>query len=125
MSEKFEKEIFTELDIALQNVQTLKKSLQVLQGSLTTVEIRIQNILKSVVSASGVVDSSIQVYSSVNDLKISPRAWNILKSREISTVGELIKLSKADLLKMPNCGRASVREIEIVLISHGFKLRGE
>jgi len=57
----------------------------------------------------------------VSDLPLSTRSVNALLS-EIDTVGDLVKLTRGDLLKFTNMGKASVREIGEVLAAMGLKL---
>ena len=49
------------------------------------------------------------------DMELSVRALNCLKAAEIDTLGDLAKLSKADLLKFRNFGRKSLTELEELL----------
>lgn len=44
---------------------------------------------------------------------------------EVKTVGELINLSRNDLLKIRNFGKVSLTEIENFLHKHNLKLKGE
>lgn len=59
---------------------------------------------------------------SVNSLELSIRSQNVLKTKGISTVGQLVKLTKNDLLRIKNCGRRSAREIENQLNEIGLQL---
>ncbi len=61
---------------------------------------------------------------SVADLDLSVRASNCLESAGINTVGELIILSEADLLKIRSFGKTSLREIKRKLEDLGMKLSG-
>lgn len=57
------------------------------------------------------------------DLDLSVRALNCLKQAEVSTIGDLMKMSKFDLLKFRNFGRKSMQEIEEMLYSKGLELK--
>lgn len=57
------------------------------------------------------------------EFELSVRSWNCLKNENIRTVGELCTKTRAQLLRTPNFGRLSLREIEQVLQSMGLKLR--
>ena len=64
----------------------------------------------------------------VDDLydKMSVRAirclQNLCSYKKIETVGELVQLSVAELLKMKNLGRKTINEIKIVLAEMGLSL---
>jgi hypothetical protein len=74
------------------------------------------------VCASLANDPTIET-KSVNELELSVRSANVLQNAGISTIGELIRLSEPDLLKMQNTGRKSVNEIKDVLEELGLQLR--
>ena len=58
----------------------------------------------------------------VNDLELSVRAANCLKSENLLYVGDLVARSEMDLLKTPNFGRKSLNEIKQVLENLGLTL---
>ena len=68
-------------------------------------------------------DPVIGVESLVDDLYLTTRATTILKNNYIVTVGELINLSPNDLLRFPNCGKVTVKEIQDELQSFGLSLK--
>lgn len=53
--------------------------------------------------------------SKLVDLELSVRALNCLKSAEVETLGELVKLDKSDLLKFRNFGKKSLTELDDLL----------
>ncbi|MBR1626028.1 MAG: DNA-directed RNA polymerase subunit alpha [Bacteroidales bacterium] len=59
--------------------------------------------------------------SKLIDMDLSVRAFNCLKSAEIETLGELVAISKADLLKFRNFGRKSLSELENLVKSKGLE----
>ncbi len=59
---------------------------------------------------------------SVNEIELSVRAANCLNNANISTVGELVMKSEADMLKYRNFGKKSLNEIKEVLASRGLTL---
>ncbi len=59
--------------------------------------------------------------SKLVDMDLSVRAFNCLKSAEIETLGELVAISKADLLKFRNFGRKSLSELESLVKSRGLE----
>ena len=54
------------------------------------------------------------------DLELSVRALNCLKAAEVETVGDLVRFSKADLLKFRNFGKKSLTELEDIVESMGL-----
>jgi DNA-directed RNA polymerase subunit alpha len=48
----------------------------------------------------------------ISDLDLSVRAGNCLEAENIKTIGDLVRLSEADLLAMKNFGKTSLREVE-------------
>jgi hypothetical protein len=66
---------------------------------------------------------------SVHDLAIyhapfDVRSYNCLRAEDIKTIGELLRYTENDLLKIPNMGRKSAKSIIEVLDSMGLKLKG-
>lgn len=60
------------------------------------------------------------LFKSIDDLELSVRATNCLKSANISYVGELVQKAEADMLKTKNFGRKSLDEIRRVLGDMGL-----
>ncbi|MCK6461801.1 MAG: DNA-directed RNA polymerase subunit alpha, partial [Planctomycetes bacterium] len=58
----------------------------------------------------------------ISDLDLSVRASNCLESENIKTIGDLVRLSEADLLAMKNFGKTSLREVDQKLRAVGLKL---
>jgi DNA-directed RNA polymerase subunit alpha len=50
--------------------------------------------------------------TSLQDLDLSVRAYNCLKSAEIRTLGDLARLEVADMMKFRNFGKKSLTELE-------------
>lgn len=59
---------------------------------------------------------------SIEKLKLSVRTETNLKKADISTIGQLVELCEADLLRKQNMGRRSVNEIKDVLSDVGLSL---
>lgn len=55
------------------------------------------------------------------DMDLSVRALNCLKSAEVQTIGDLVSLNKADLLKFRNFGKKSLTELEELVRSKGLE----
>jgi DNA-directed RNA polymerase subunit alpha len=68
------------------------------------------------------------LFKSIDDLELSVRATNCLKSANIAYVGELVQRNESDMLKTKNFGRKSLDEIRRVLsemhLDFGMKLDG-
>ncbi|MFW6155238.1 MAG: DNA-directed RNA polymerase subunit alpha [Planctomycetota bacterium] len=58
----------------------------------------------------------------IEDLDLSVRASNCLQSAEVNTVGDLVKMNEADLLKVRSFGKTSLREIKRKLADIGLTL---
>lgn len=60
------------------------------------------------------------MFKSIDDLELSVRATNCLRSANIATVGELVQKTEADMLRTKNFGRKSLDEIRSVLQNMGL-----
>lgn len=60
------------------------------------------------------------LFKSIDDLELSVRATNCLRSANIATVGELVQKTENDMLKTKNFGRKSLDEIKAVLVGMGL-----
>lgn len=58
----------------------------------------------------------------VDDLELTVRSANCLKTESIFYIGDLVQRSEMDLLKTPNLGRKSLNEIKAVLADRGLSL---
>ena len=58
----------------------------------------------------------------IQELELSVRASNCLESAKTETVGELVKMTEADLLKIRSFGKTSLREIRRKLADIGLSL---
>ena len=62
------------------------------------------------------------LYKLVDELELTVRAANCLKSENIHYIGDLVARAESDLLRTPNLGRKSLAEIKSVLASNGLAL---
>jgi DNA-directed RNA polymerase subunit alpha len=60
--------------------------------------------------------------TSISELELSVRAANCLREAKISTIGDLVNMDPAELLKFRNFGKKSLAEIEELLQSMGLSL---
>jgi DNA-directed RNA polymerase subunit alpha len=58
----------------------------------------------------------------VTDFELSVRARNCLKKMQIRTLGDLLKISEAELLSYKNFGETSLHEIKAMLTVKGLRL---
>ncbi len=58
----------------------------------------------------------------VDDLDLTVRSANCLKAENIYSIGDLIKRTENELLRMPNLGRKSLNEIKEVLMARHLRL---
>lgn len=70
---------------------------------------------------SGHDDLNPNLFKSIDELELSVRATNCLKSANIGYVGELVQRSEAAMLKTKNFGRKSLDEIRRVLQEMGLE----
>ena len=59
----------------------------------------------------------------VEELEFSVRALNCFKNEGIRTVRDLVVLPEAELLRVPNFGRRTLREVKEILAVFDLKLR--
>src|ERR1700723_2938299 len=61
-------------------------------------------------------------HRSVEELELSVRSYNCLKTANIQTIGELVQKTESEMLKTKNFGRKSLNEIKEILSSMGLSL---
>ena len=69
---------------------------------------------------SGSADINDNLFKGIDELELSVRATNCLRSANIATVGELVQRAEAEMLKTKNFGKKSLDEIKAVLSSMGL-----
>lgn len=62
---------------------------------------------------------------SIDELDLSVRAFNCLRRANVSTVGDLVGMSREDLMRVRNMGRRCLFEIEQKLAMRGLRLAPE
>lgn len=72
----------------------------------------------------GMMDKALQERLSmpISQLDLSVRASNCLESAKVATVGELVRMTESDLLKVRSFGRTSLREVKRKLADLGLSL---
>lgn len=66
-------------------------------------------------SSTGAGDVNENLFKSIDELELSVRATNCLKSANISLVGEIVQRQESEMLKTKNFGKKSLDEIKRVL----------
>lgn len=72
--------------------------------------------------AAEIIEDAPILLHKVSGLELTVRSTNCLKVHGIEYVGDLVQLSEIYLLKIPNMGKGSVKEIKDALSSLGFSL---
>jgi DNA-directed RNA polymerase subunit alpha len=62
------------------------------------------------------------LFRSVDELELSVRAYNCLKTANIRTIADLVQKSEAELLKTKNFGKKSLNEIKTILADMNLSL---
>jgi len=111
-----------------QKNKTLQQDVQYLEKKNKTLEKDVQywkSVLPPVptVATKQEINEKRLLARKIDDLELTVRSMNCLKAEGIYTVGELIKWKERELLKTPNLGKKSLREIKEVLQEWGLKLR--
>ena len=65
-------------------------------------------------------DLNDNLFKGIDELELSVRATNCLRSANIATVGELVQRAEGEMLKTKNFGKKSLDEIKAVLASMGL-----
>ncbi len=58
--------------------------------------------------------------TSIEELNLSVRSYNCLKSADVDTIGELVNREESDLLKFRNFGKKSLQELKEVIEDRGL-----
>jgi len=82
-----------------------------------------ERISEEAAAAAGVDEELVRkLQMPISDLELSVRASNCLESARITTVGELVTKTDADLLKVRSFGKTSLREVKRKLADLGLSL---
>jgi DNA-directed RNA polymerase subunit alpha len=68
------------------------------------------------------VELNENLFRSVDELELSVRAYNCLRTASIRTIADLVQKSEAELLKTKNFGKKSLNEIKAILGEMGLSL---
>jgi len=67
-------------------------------------------------------DRERKLEMTIEDLDLSVRSYNCLKRAGINTVGELVRKTEEEMMKVRNLGKKSFEEVEQKLSELGFSL---
>ena len=83
-----------------------------------------EEIVDSVQAETGETESELQkeMLMSIHELELSVRSNNCLEAGKIETVGQLVQMTEADLLKIRSFGKTSLREVKRKLADLGLAL---
>ncbi|GAB4225000.1 MAG: DNA-directed RNA polymerase subunit alpha [Francisella sp.] len=70
-------------------------------------------------------DIDPNLLKSIDELKVTARSLNCLKSLNIKSIGDLVQNTEQDLLKAPNFGKKSLIEIKEKLSEMGLSLKSK
>ena len=62
--------------------------------------------------------------NTINHLKLTVRARNVLRAKNIKTIEQLTLLTRFDLLKIPDIGKTTLQDIEAELAVLNLRLKG-
>lgn len=84
----------------------------------------LENIKRELEMLREVIDKRTSKFfiKDIDELELTIRTRNCLENMDIKYIGELVKLSRSQLLAVPNLGRKSLNEIEERLNEMGLFL---
>lgn len=93
----------------LKHIHTMQ-AVTITQITYSELEVLIENSIRRVLRGVNLI-SDKNDSRGIEELNISARVYNILKSNRINTVVELLKLTKKDILRLKGAGQKTVDEI--------------
>lgn len=57
----------------------------------------------------------------IRDVDMSVRLWNVLRSKNVKTLGQMLKYSLLDFSKMDNVGKITIEEIKSLYKEYGLE----
>ena len=102
-----------------------------LRGALATladtIAVQLRHQHDDIIPKDSDADLYVKAYQSrqirLDTLYLSTRLTYCLRNQNLETLGELCKYTEADVLRIPNLGRHSLKELKNVLHSHGLSLK--
>jgi DNA-directed RNA polymerase subunit alpha len=92
------------------------------RGRLFYKDVQASKDMKVDAEPSAITGTNAVLDTPVTDFELSVRARNCLKKMQIRTLGDLLKITEAELLSYKNFGEQSLVEIKSMLASKGLRL---
>ncbi|MFM2165142.1 MAG: DNA-directed polymerase subunit alpha [Planctomycetota bacterium] len=92
------------------------------RGRLFFKDVQASKDMKVDAEPSAITGTNAVLDTPVTDFELSVRARNCLKKMQIRTLGDLLKITEAELLSYKNFGEQSLVEIKSMLASKGLRL---
>lgn len=90
---------------------------------LSNLTLELQSIIDKNTSLSRIPEKILSTLATpIEDIDFTVRAYNSLKALKVRSLGDIIKYSARELLRMRNLGRHTLGEIEDTLNEHGLHL---
>lgn len=109
-----------ETDGSLNPEMAVRRAATILQHQLSAFVDLDSNILKEREKKKEEFDPIL--FRPVEDLELTVRSANCLKTENIYFIGDLVQKAESDLLKTPNLGKKSLNEIKNILAEHKLSL---
>lgn len=91
---------------------------------LDKIEVRLDALEKHLPSARlAPKEGAWPLDTTLEAFEISFRVWNCLTWHDLRTIGDLVEKTQSELLRLPNFGRKSLRELEEALFHAGHRLK--
>jgi DNA-directed RNA polymerase alpha subunit len=103
------------------NIKVDKKKLEDYERMLANAQTRLERAYERLKEQR----PSPHLEKGIDDIEWTVRTLNCLNSDNIKTVDQLVKLTANQLLKIPNFGRKSLKEVRDELAQLNLKLEGE
>lgn len=99
-------------DAALEDIREKDRTIHELRERLTDCQKRLS------AADSGdptYAETNRRLRQNISDMCLSVRSYNVLRFANIQTMADIVCHSRQQFLRLPNCGRKSVREIELTV----------
>lgn len=104
----------------LERLRTLENLIMQMPGLKEAIETKELKI-KSEIETKALAEKKAALDILIGDLELSTRSRNALRNDNIKCIRDLIEKTRAEMLRIPNFGRESLREIEELLASMNLK----
>jgi DNA-directed RNA polymerase alpha subunit len=111
------------------SIRVDKKKLEDYERMLANAQTQLERAYERLNQKSGAESLDIEFNDPSNldgpySIWFTNRTFNCLKSENIKTISDLVKFSHNELLKIPNLGRKSLKEVVDELAAHNLHLKG-